>query len=190
MIRINLLPHRAEKRKRRQVQFISLSILTLLLGALVVAFVHGILSARISYQERRNQFLNNEIAKLDKQIAEIRKLRQQVRSLLARKEVVENLQSTRSDVVHLLDQMLRILPEDVYLASLTQQGRNITIIGLAQSNARISTLMRSIESSPWLDTPNLVEIHAANGPGNSRINQFTMKFHLTNLAAKAPGKKR
>jgi type IV pilus assembly protein PilN len=177
MIRINLLPHRAERRKRRQVQFISLSILTLLLGVLVVGFVHGIIGARISYQERRNDFLKNEIAKLDKQIEEIRKLRQQVRALLARKEVVENLQSTRSDVVHLLDQMLRILPNGVYLKSLKQTNNKIEITGLAQSNARISTLMRAIDSSPWLDSPTLVEIHAATG--SAHLNEFTLFFNLT-----------
>jgi type IV pilus assembly protein PilN len=189
MIRINLLPHRAEKRKRRQIQFISLSIITILLAAMVVGLVYGILDARISYQERRNQYLKNEIAKLDKQIAEIRKLRQQVKSLLARKEVVENLQSTRSDAVHLLDQMLRILPEDVYLRSLTEKGRKVTIVGMTQSNARVSTLMRSIESSPWLDSPHLIEIHAAQGPNNTRSNQFTMTFNLTKRTSNAPGKK-
>jgi type IV pilus assembly protein PilN len=180
MIRINLLPHRAERRKRRQVQFISLSVLSLLLGVLVIGFVHGVISARIAYQERRNDFLKNEIAKLDKQIEEIKKLRQQVRALLARKEVVENLQSTRSDVVHLLDQMLRILPDGVYLRTLKQTKNKIEITGLAQSNARISTLMRAIDSSPWLDSPTLVEIHAA--PGGEHLNQFTMYFNLSNKA--------
>ena len=118
MIRINLLPHRAEKRKRRQIQFISLSVVSLVLAALLVGVVHGIISARIFYQDRRNDYLKGEIAKLDKQIEEIKRLREQVKSLLARKEVVENLQSTRADVVHLLDQMLRILPDGIYLKTL------------------------------------------------------------------------
>lgn len=178
MIRINLLPHRAEKRKRRQIQFISLSVVSLILGALLVGFVHGILSARIFYQERRNDYLKSEIAKLDKQIEEIKRLREQVKSLLARKEVVENLQSTRSDVVHLLDQMLRILPDGVYLRSLRQTGNKISITGIAQSNARISTLMRAIESSPWLDSPSLIEIHASSS-GKARVNEFSMNFNLT-----------
>jgi type IV pilus assembly protein PilN len=184
MIRINLLPHRAEKRKRRQIQFISLSVITILLAAIVVGLVYGILDARISYQERRNQYLKNEISKLDKQIAEIRKLRQQVKSLLARKEVVENLQSTRSDAVHLIDQMLRILPEDIYLTSLVEKGSDVTITGITQSNARVSTLMRSIDSSPWLTKPHLIQIRRGG-----RTNSFSMTFQLSKPAPQSSGKK-
>ena len=193
MIRINLLPHRAEKRRARQIQFASLCVISIVIGAIVVGLVHGVISARIDYQQRRNQYLKNETAKLDKQIAEIKKLREQTQALLARKEVVENLQSTRSDVVHLLDQMLRILPEGVYLASLKQDGSKINLVGYAQSNARISTLMRAIEDSPWLDTPTLVEIHATTANG-ARVSEFTLNFNLTKQAlssgsAAAAGKK-
>ncbi len=189
MIRVNLLPHRAEKRKARQIQFIVLSAISLVLGALMVGFVHVAISTQISYQERRNAYLKQEIAVLDKQIEEIKKLREQTQSLLARKTVVENLQSTRSDVVHLLDQMLRILPEGVYLKTLKQSGYRISIVGYAQSNARVSTLMRSIEDSPWLDSPALVEIHAAT-IGNSRVSEFSLAFNLTRTAApvQVPGK--
>jgi type IV pilus assembly protein PilN len=185
MIRINLLPHRAEKRKRRQIQFISLSVVSLLLGVLMVGLVHGIISARIAYQERRNDFLKTEIAKLDRQIEEIKKLREQVRALLARKDVVENLQTTRSDVVHLLDQMLRILPDGVYLKSLRQTGDQISVTGLAQSNARVSTLMRAIENSPWLDSPTLIEIHSST-VGKERLSEFNMNFKLTRRQTPAP----
>ena len=115
---------------------------------------------------------------LDKQIAEIKKLREQTQALLARKNVVEDLQSTRSDVVHLLDQMLRILPDGVYLNSLKQTGNKIYLVGYAQSNARVSTLMRAIEDSPWLDTPTLIEIHATSA-GGTRINEFSLTFNLT-----------
>lgn len=187
MMRINLLPHRAEKRRAHQIQFISLCVISLLLGGLVVGLVHGIIGARIDYQQQRNQYLKNETAKLDRQIAEIRKLRQQTKALLARKEVVENLQSTRSDVVHLLDQMLRILPEGLYLKSLQQTGKHIHLVGYAQSNARISTLMRSIEDSPWLDSPKLVEIHATTANG-ARVNEFTLNFNLSKQPATAGGK--
>ena len=137
MIRINLLPHRAEKRRARQIQFAALSVISLVLGVLLVGFGHAALSGRISYQERRNEYLKQETAILDKQIAEIKKLREETQSLLERKNVVENLQSTRSDVVHLLDQMLRILPEGVYLKTLKQTGNKINISGYAQTNARI-----------------------------------------------------
>lgn len=178
MMRINLLPHRAEKRRARQVQFAALSVISLVLGALLVGFVQVAISAQISYQERRNTYLKQETAILDKQIEEIKKLREQTRALLARKNVVESLQSTRSDVVHLLDQMLRILPDGVYLKTLKQAGSRISLVGYAQSNARISTLMRAVEDSPWLDSPSLVEIHAVTA-GGSRVSEFTLNFNLT-----------
>lgn len=193
MIRINLLPHRAEKRLAKQLQYIVFATCSVLLGAVVVGLVHMAIGTQISYQERRNAYLKQETAVLDRQIAEIQKLRQQTQSLLARKNVVENLQSTRSDVVHLLDQMLKILPEGVHLKSLRQSGQRISLVGYAQSNARVSTLMRAIDNSRWLDSPALVEIHAANISG-SRLNEFSLNFNLTKQASvvgSAPaGKKR
>jgi type IV pilus assembly protein PilN len=177
MIRINLLPHRAEKRRARQVQFAALSLISLVLGALLVGFVHVAIGTQVSYQERRNEYLKQETAILDKQIEEIKKLREQTASLLARKDAVEKLQSDRSDVVHLLDQMLRLLPDGVYLKTLKQTGAKITMVGYAQSNARISTLMRAIEDSPWLKSPALVEIHASSA-GGARVSEFTLTFSL------------
>lgn len=190
MIRINLLPHRAEKRKAKQIQFVVLSAMSIVAGAFVVGFVHAAISAQISYQERRNTYLKQEIAILDKQIDEIKKLKEQTQSLLSRKTVVENLQSTRSDVVHLMDQMLRILPDGVHLKSLKQSGNSISLVGYAQSNARVSTLMRSIEDSPWLDTPVLKEIHSASlggrgGKGGETTNEFSLRFNLTKQAPPA-----
>jgi type IV pilus assembly protein PilN len=182
MIRVNLLPHRAERRKARQLQFIVLSVISLVLGAVLVGFVHVAISTQISYQERRNAYLKQEISVLDKQIEEIKKLREQTQSLLARKTVVENLQSTRSDVVHLLDQMLRILPDGVYLKSLKQTGYRISLTGYAQSSARVSTLMRSIEDSPWLDSPLLIEVHATT-IGSTRLSEFSLNFNLTKQVA-------
>ena len=178
MIRINLLPHRAEKRRVRQIQFAALSVISLLIGAMLVGFVHVALTTQISYQERRNEYLKSETAILIKQIDEINKLKAENNSLLARKDAVEKLQSDRSDVVHLMDQMLRILPDGVYLKTLRQTGNKINLSGYAQSNARISTLMRAIEDSPWLDSPSLVEIHASSANG-ARVSEFTMAFNLT-----------
>lgn len=181
MIRINLLPHRAEKRKAQKIQFIAFSVISVVLGAVIVGFVHVAIMAQIDYQERRNAYLNKEIVVLDKQIDEIKKLREQTKSLLARKTVVENLQSTRADVVHLMDQMLRILPDGVYLKSLKQTGKKISLIGYAQSNARVSTLMRSIEDSPWLETPTLIVINATIVSGK-RLSEFSLTFNLTQQA--------
>jgi type IV pilus assembly protein PilN len=180
MIRINLLPHREEKRRARQVQFISLSILSLLLAALVWGLVHAAIGTQIDYQSRRNTYLEQETAILDKQIGEIRKLREQTKSLLERKDAVEKLQSDRSRVVHLLDQMLRILPEGVYIKAIKQSGDSVNLVGYAQSNARVSTLMRAIEDSPWLESPALVEIHATTANG-ARVSEFTLTFNLTKL---------
>jgi type IV pilus assembly protein PilN len=187
MIRVNLLPHRAEKRRAKQLQFIVLSVISLVLGALVVGFVHAAISTQIAYQERRNEYLKQEIAVLDKQIDEIKKLREQTQALLSRKTVVENLQGTRSDVVHLLDQMLRILPDGVYLKSIKQTDYRISIVGYAQSNSRVSTLMRSIEDSPWLDSPTLVEIHATT-TGGARLSEFSLGFNLTKQVVPSGGK--
>lgn len=182
MIRINLLPHRAEKRRARQLQFAILSGLSLVAGIVIIGLVHAAIDTRISYQGRRNDYLKQQIVVLDKEIAEIKKLREQTQSLLARKNVVENLQSTRSSVVHLLDQILRILPDGVYLKSLKQTGDKISIVGLAQSNARVSTLMRAIEDSPWVNTPTLIEIHASTSAG-ARLSEFSLNFNLTKLEA-------
>lgn len=194
MIRINLLPHRAEKRRARQAQFAALGVISVVLGALLVGFVHVAITTQISYQERRNGYLQQEIAVLDKQIDEIKKLREQTQSLLVRKDAVEKLQSDRSDVVHLLDQMLRILPDGVYLKGLKQTGNKINLAGYAQSNARISTLMRAVEDSPWLDSPSLVEIRASSA-GGARVSEFTLRFNLTKAkqpaaAAKPVGAKK
>jgi len=185
MIRINLLPYRAERRRARQQEFIALGGLALLVGCAVVGVVHLFISARIDYQDRRNNYLKQEIAVLDAQIADIRQLKEQSNSILARKTVVEDLQGTRSDVVHLLDQMLRLLPEGVYLKSIKQTGKQINLVGYAQSNARVSTLMRAIEDSPWLDSPVLVDIHATLN-NNARVNEFTLNFNLTRQPPAAP----
>lgn len=185
MIRINLLPHRTEKRRARQIQFIAFSVISLIVGVVVVGFVHVAIMTQIAYQERRNEYLNQQIVILDKQIDEIKKLREQTQSLLARKTVVENLQSTRSDVVHLLDQMLRILPDGVYLKSIRQSGLKISLLGYAQSNARVSTLMRAVEDSPWLDTPTLIEVHAAM-IGGVRVSEFSLNFNLTKQQPVSP----
>lgn len=187
MIRINLLPHRAEKRKARQIQFYAFSIISLVLAAMLVGIVHVAITTQIKYQERRNQYLTDQIVLLDKQIAEIRRLKMEIAALMERKTVVEKLQSTRSDVVHLLDQMLNILPKGVYLKSIKQTGNKINLVGFTQSNARVSTLMRSIESSQWLESPTLVQISAITAKGSGpRLNEFNLKFDLTTQVPTIP----
>ena len=189
MIRINLLPHREQKRQARQRQFVSLSIGLAIMGLGLVALGWVWLNVLIENQEGRNTLLKTEIAKLDEQIKEIDRLREQTQALLSRKQVVETLQTNRTEAVHLLDQMVRQLPDGVYLRSLKQVGPKVTAVGYAQSNARVSTLMRNIESSPWLTQPELVEIKAIPVPGASRekdsgarVNEFTLTFQLKRAA--------
>ena len=184
MIRINLLPHREQKRHARQRQFISLSIGLIILGLALVALGWVILGAQIEIQESRNNLLKAEIAKLDDQIKEIDKLREQTQALLARKQVVETLQSNRTEAVHVLDQMVRQLPDGIYLKSLKQTGSKIQLVGYAQSSARVSTLMRNIDSSPWLQSPELVEIKAVPSPTTKdlRVNEFTLNVQIKRAA--------
>ena len=177
MIRINLLPHREIKRKARQQQFSVLAGITLFLGILTVGTVHLMITGQIEHQESRNTYMTKQIAVLDKQIDEIKKIRAQTEELLARKKVVETLQDNRSDVVHLLDQLVRLLPDGVYLQSIKQSNQVINLAGYAQSNARVSTLMRKLESSPWLGSPSLVEIKASQ-VNQSRLNQFNLNVTL------------
>jgi type IV pilus assembly protein PilN len=186
-VRINLLPHREQKRQARQRQFISLALSLAVLGLAVVALVHGVLAARIDNQTARNTLLKQEIAKLDEQIKEIDRLREQISAVLSRKQVVETLQANRSEAVHLLDQLVRQLPDGIYLRNVKQTGAKVTVTGYAQSNARVSTLMRNIEASPWLTNPELVEIKlvpAPGGPkgGDQKINEFTLNFLVKRVA--------
>jgi type IV pilus assembly protein PilN len=187
MVRINLLPHREQKRQARQRQFVSLAIGLAILGLAVVGLGHVVISARIDNQNSRNTLLKGEIVKLDEQIKEIDRLRDQTQALLARKQVVETLQANRTEAVHLLDQLVRQLPDGLYLKSVKQNGARVTLTGYAQSNARVSTLMRNIESSPWLGSPELVEIKSV-ALDKQKVNEFTLVVQVKRAApTTAPG---
>ncbi|MBD3812919.1 MAG: PilN domain-containing protein [Betaproteobacteria bacterium] len=178
MIRINLLPHRELARAARRRQFNILLGIAVATGVLVVVLGHSVISARQSNQEARNAYLEQEIAKLDGQIGEIKKIREQTQALLARKQVVETLQSNRTEVVHLFDQMIRLLPDGLYLKSFKQAGDIVTISGYTQSSARVSTLMRNLDGSPWFESATLVEIKAAT-VNNLRANEFVLTVKQT-----------
>ena len=185
MIRINLLPHREEKRKRRQQQFQILAGITAAIGLLVGGAIWLYLDSQVTQQRANVAYMKQEIDKLDKQIEEIRKIREETASLLAKKQVVEGLQSNRSEPVQLLDQLLRQLPEGVYLKAIKQQGTRVGITGYAQSNARVSTLMRNLGASPYLENPELVEIRAVNHPTNpsQRVNEFLLNISVKRAKA-------
>jgi len=192
MIRVNLLPHREEARKRRQQQFGVLAGLTVAIGAIVVGSIWFFLDQQVTQQQENVNYMKAEIAKLDKQIEEIRKIREETASLLAKKQVVEGLQSNRSEPVQLLDQLLRQLPEGVYLKNVKQTGAKVAVGGYAQSNARVSTLMRNLGASPYLENPELVEIKAVPSPDKSgnRVNEFNMFIHIKRAQAEAAASRR
>jgi type IV pilus assembly protein PilN len=189
MIRVNLLPHREEARKRRQQQFGVLAGISFVVAALVVGAVWLFLDQQVQQQQQNVAYMKGEIAKLDKQIEEIRKIREETASLLAKKQVVEGLQSNRSEPVQLLDQLLRQLPEGVYLKNVKQTGAKVNVSGYAQSNARVSTLMRNLGASPYLENPELVEIKAVASPDKSgnRVNEFNMNISIKRAQAEAAG---
>lgn len=178
MIPINLLPHRAERRKAQQRQFFVLAAAALGVGALSVVLVHGVLAQRIESQDKRNAFLTAQIADLDKQIDEIKKLKEQTQAMLDRKKVVEALQTNRTEAVRLLDQVVRQLPDGLYLKSVKQNNEVVNVTGYTTSNARVSTLMRNFDASPWLEEPKLVEIKAVR-VGNANLNEFNLNVKLT-----------
>ncbi len=173
MIRINLLPHRELKRKARQQQFAILAGVACVLGILIIWAGHEAILGEIEYQNGRNQYLKSQIAILDKQIEEIKQIKQQLQEVLARKEVVETLQVNRINVVHMLDQLARLVPDGVYLKSLKQTDQHIHLSGYAQSNAWVSTLMRNLDASPIFESPLLLEIKAVN-VNNVRMNEFDL----------------
>jgi type IV pilus assembly protein PilN len=181
MVRINLLPHREQKRQARQRQFVSLAIGLAILAIGTIGLGHILIAAQIENQNGRNKLLTTEIAKLDEQIKEIDRLRDQTQALLARKQVVETLQANRTEAVHLLDQLVRQLPDGVYLKSVKQNGTRVTLVGYAQSNARVSTLMRNVESSPWLSAPDLVEIRSV-ALDKQKVNEFTLAMQVKRAA--------
>ncbi|PKO57541.1 MAG: fimbrial protein [Betaproteobacteria bacterium HGW-Betaproteobacteria-13] len=177
MIRINLLPHREEKRKERRQQFYTLSAGMVLLGAAIALLVHTVYAGYIERQEAKNAFIKAEIVKLDEEIVEIRRLREQIDSLLARKQVIESLQSSRAETVHLFNELARKMPNGVYLKSVKQAAQQVTLVGYAQSNARVSNLMRSLEESPFLQNPGLVEVKSAT-VNNRRVSEFILNIGI------------
>lgn len=178
MIRINLLPHREQKRKAKLQRFAVLAAFFLVAGIAVVGAGFVAFEARIADQEARNAYLNDEIAKLDKQIAEIETLKKERQLLLDRTKVVGRLQSNRAETVKILDQLVRQTPEGIYFKEVKQSNDSIVIIGYAQSSARVSTLMRSLNDSPIFEQPNLIEIKAAQ-IANQRLNEFNLVVKVT-----------
>ncbi len=186
MAKINLLPWRAERRKARQKDFYGMLGLAALAGVLVSFLIVSFYNGRIGTQNARNQFLHDEITKVDGQITEITELDKKKSRLLARKEVIEQLQANRSQMVHLFDSLVRTIPDGVTLTAIKQEGDILTLTGRSQSNARVSTYMRTLEGSGWMSKPdlNIIEAKAGN-PGLPY--EFDLKVKLANPNAPKEG---
>jgi type IV pilus assembly protein PilN len=179
MARINLLPWRAERRKARQKEFVGMLGLAALGGVLASFLIVSYYSGRIGNQNGRNEYLRGEISKVDAQIKEIEELDKKKGKLLARKEVIEQLQANRSQMVHLFDSLVRTIPDGVTLTSIKQEGEVLTLGGRSQSNARVSTYMRNLEGSGWMTNPDLNIIEAKAGNAGLPY-EFNLKVKLAN----------
>ncbi|MCI4411601.1 MAG: PilN domain-containing protein [Thiotrichales bacterium] len=177
MIRINLLPYREMQRAARLRHFSMLLGAVAIIAVALIVLVYMVLDLRLSNQHQRNEYLKSEITKLDKDIAAIKALKEQTKALLSRKQVVEELQTNRASAVHLLDELVRDLPDGVYLRSIKQTGNQINLTGYAQSSARVSSLMRNLDASPWLEGSQLIEIKSATVQG-LRANEFALTVNL------------
>lgn len=180
-IRINLLPHRQLKKARQQRVFVLLAIMSAVAGLAVVGAGQMYLSNAKANQVKRNEFLKTEIAKLDKQITEIKEFKEKSADLMARKDAVEGLQSNRSETVRLFEEMARRLPDGLYLKTLKQTGDLIALTGYAQSSARVSSLMRNLDEAEMFNEPVLVEVKSAT-VGKQRVNEFSMNVRITRQA--------
>ena len=174
MPRINLLPWREAERKRKRQEFILSLGAALATAGLITLLGNWHMSSAIDHQRGRNDYLNREIAGLDKQIEEINGLDAQKRRLLARMEIIETLQRSRPEIVHVFDELVRVLPEGVYLTYLRQSGTRFELRGVAQSSTRVSSFMRNIDASQWLADPTLqiVETRAKDATGGASFTLF------------------
>lgn len=178
MIRINLLPHREAKRKLKKAAFVALMALGGILGVAVVLIVGGYNANRISIQNERNLVLTNANAELDKKIAAIATLKQEIEALKARQQAVEDLQGDRNQPVYLLDELVKQTPTGVYLKSFKQEGQRVTLSGYAQSQERVAEMLRNLSgASPWLEKPELTEVRAQPLP-QSKTSKKVVEFTL------------
>ena len=177
MIRVNLLPHRQIRREARQREFGLMALFSAIAAVAAVFMGYTVINAKVESQLERNQRLDTAIIKLDKEIADIKDLKDQISAMLERKQVVENLQTNRSQSVLVFDELSRQMPEGMYLKTIKQEDNVITLDGVADTNARVATLVRNFNASNWMEAPVLVEIKAVTA-NNQKQNVFTLKVNL------------
>ena len=192
MIRINLLPHREEKRKQRRQAFFAMLALSALVGGIVLMVVGGFIANSIFNQTARNTIIKNANLKLDGEIKEIASLKQEIDALKARQQAVEDLQSDRNQPVHLLDELVKQVPEGIYLRSVKQEAQRVILNGYAQSNERVSELLRNLgNNSVWLERPDLIEIRSTGigqGKDAKKVFDFTINVGIKRESTKdVPG---
>lgn len=185
MAHINLLPWREEERKRKKKEFITVTASAAVMMAVVGLVSYVVIAGMIEYQNSRNEFLKGEIRKVDEKIKEIKDLEKKKEQLISRMRVIEQLQGNRPEVVHVFDEIARVVPEGLYISSIKQAGRVITIQGSAQSNARVSALMRSLEASDWFASPSLSVISTRQN-GATKSREFTLQVNQINPEGKKP----
>ena len=186
MPHINLLPWREEQRTQRNKDFAITCFVFVAITILVIGGVHYWFNQRIAFQNERNGYLEDQIASLNKKIEAIKNLKSEREALLARMQIIQQLQASRPEIVHLFDEIVQTLPDGVFYTKITQKGRALNLEGIAQSNARISTLMRNIEASQWMDRPVLDEIVRKDKPGIAgqdllRLSDFKLKAAQTKI---------
>jgi type IV pilus assembly protein PilN len=174
MAHINLLPWREELRKQKQQQFAVVAAGTAILGGLLVLLAHIQMDGLIEQQNQRNKFMDTQIAELDKKIAKIKDLEKTKTALLARMDIIQQLQHSRPQSVHLMDQLVYTLPDGVYLNKITQKGNALTLSGIAQSNARVSAYMRNIDNSKWMSQPKL-DVIETKDDDHRRTAEFILR---------------
>jgi type IV pilus assembly protein PilN len=182
MIRINLLPHREAKRKQKQSAFVALMAFGALAGAALVLMVGAYNASRIAVQNERNLVLTTANAELDKKISKIATLKSEIEALKARQQAVEDLQGDRNQPVYLLDELVRQMPDGVYLKQFKQEGQKVVLSGYAQSQERVAELLRNLSgNSPWLELPDLAEVRAvplAQGKSGRKVVEFILNVAI------------
>jgi type IV pilus assembly protein PilN len=184
MARINLLPWRTERRKQREREFYMMLAASAVGAFLAVAAAYGWMNARIDNQNQRNTYLATEIKALDKQIEEINELDKTKSQLLTRKQIIEQLQSNRSQMVHLFDEMVKTIPDGVRLTAMKQAGDVLTLEGVAESNARVASYMRNIDNSPWMGRTDLRKIE--NKTGSKDVDKKTPYMFSLDVKLRKP----
>lgn len=188
MANINLLPWREERRRELKKEFLVMLAAVVLAAVLALLLMNGIVNAAIDNQNGRNQYLQNNINELNRQVAEIQDLEKKRRELLDRMKIIQDLQGTRPLIVRVFDELVRTLPDGVFYQSLDRADKRIDVAGVAESNTRVSSLMRQLDGSEWFESPNLTSVQAATGFGE-QASSFKMTVSISPPAEEKTGEK-